>query len=405
MFRPYARILRTPHTALPFLSSFLGSLPITMLSLGLLLLIQSGTGSFAQAGLVSGSLSAGNGIGLIVQGRLIDRYGQTAVLIITGVLCGSALMTLTFAASRATPVTVLVFLAGIAGASIPAVITSMRVLIPELVAEPDLRTAGYALLGTQFQLAMISGPLVVSALLVLASPAYAVLIAAGLAVVGGFVFAATPASRRWRPNRSARPADATPLRSLAVVTPGLLTLLIANFGAGLAGGLISVAVPAIAVAGGVVSLAGLLFAAQSAGDILGGFVYGGRDWRLPVPYRLLVCQAAVVVAAALLALTTGHPLAMLPLMFALGLSQAPGTIAGSTLLDVVSRKGALGASYTTLVAASLAGVAIGSSVGGAVLNTAAGWVLFAIAAAATAAAWGQTFWRRRTLSGTEVQIR
>lgn len=400
MFGPYQRVLRTPHTALPLLSSFIGCLPITMLSLGVLLLMQSSTGSFAQAGVVSGALSAGNGLGLMVQGRLIDRHGQTAVLIISGILCGGALVALTLSATRAAPLAGLIFLAGMAGASIPAVITCMRVLTPELLLAPDLRTTGYAMLGTQFQLAMVTGPLVVSALLLIATPAYAVLIAAGLAVVGGVVFAATPASRRWRPARPAPSEHGSRARPLAVLTPGLLTLLSANFAVGLAGGLASVAVAATAVTAGVASLAGPLFAAQSTGDIVGGLTYGGRRWRLLVPYRLMACQSATVIGTGLLALMTGHPLAMLPLMFAMGLFQAPGAIASSTLLDVVVRKGALGSSYTSMVAAGLAGNAIGNSVGGAVQHATSTRMLFAIAAGTTAAALGQTYRRRRTLSSS-----
>ena len=398
MFRPYVRVLRTPHTALPFVSSFLGSLPITMLSLGVLLLIQSSTGSFIQAGFVSGALSAGNGLGLIVQGRLIDRHGQTVVLIPTGILCGSALVALTIAASSAAPMIILMLLAGIAGASIPAVITSMRVLIPELITEPDLRQTGYAVLGTQFQLAMISGPLLVSALLVVAGPAIAVLIAAGLAIVGGLVFAATPASRRWRPAPTTDQVDGLRLRPAAIVTQGLLTLLLANTAAGLAAGLISVAITASAVAAGITSLAGLLFAAQSAGDILGGFVYGGRRWRMAVPDRLIMCQAGTVIMIGLLAVLAGHPVGMLPVMFGIGLFQAPGGIASSTLLDAVARKGALGLSYTSLVGAGLGGTAIGSSIGGTVQEATSTLVLFLIAAGTTAAAVAQTVVRRRTLT-------
>jgi hypothetical protein len=226
-----------------------------------------------------------------------------------------------------------------------------------------------------------------------------VLIAAGSAVAGGVVFAATPASRRWRPARATVDDAEVRTRPVGVLTPGLLTLLTANFGAGLGAGLASVAVPAVAVAAGAASLAGLLFAAQSAGDIVGGFLYGGRRWRLPVPYRLMACQTATVVGTGLLVLSTRQPLAMLPLMFAIGLFQAPGSIAGSTLLDVVVRKGALGLSYTSVVAAGLAGNALGSSVGGGVQHATGTRMLFAIAAATTAAALVQTYWRRRTLSG------
>jgi hypothetical protein len=85
-------------------------------------------------------------------------------------------------------------------------------------------------------------------------------------------------------------------------------------------------------------------------------------------------------------------------MVGIGLFQAPGGIASSTLLDVVARKGVLGLSYTSMVAAGLAGIAAGSSAGGALQNSTATWVLFTIAAGTVTAAAIQTYWRRQTLT-------
>lgn len=399
MFRPYLRVLRAHGALLTFFATFLGSLPIGMLGLSEFLLVQSTTGSVTQAGAVSGALRAGNAGGLIIQGRLIDRRGQTDVLTATSLMCGTALTLLTVAAIRQGPFLLLMVLAAFAGATIPAVITSMRVLIPEIVPSTDLRRTAYALLGTQFNVAMISGPLMVSGLLILAGPSLAVMVAAGAATLAGLAFAATNMSRGWRPapvSSRGRPPRRPTLTE--ILTPGMRTLLVAAFGAGLAAGLLSVAVPTVAVSHGAASFAGVLFAASSLGDLLGGLVYGGRPLRSSLRAQLISCQVGSAVVNGLLALVTGHPRTMLPLMFASGAVQAPGGIATSSLLDDVAHRGSLGQSYTSMVAAGLAGGAIGSAAGGTLTNVTSGWIPFAVAAAVTATVAAWTLLRRRTLT-------
>lgn len=395
MFRPYFVVLRVPGFALPLLTSFLGNLPIGMLGLGILLLVQDTTGSFTQAGAVVAAFSVGNGVGLLAQGRLIDRRGQTAVLTSTALLCGLSLTALTFLANAHGPIPGVGALALLGGATLPAVITSMRILIPELVHTAPQRAAAYALLGTQFQIASITGPLLVSALLVLTKPAVAVIAAGLLATSAGLVFAATPASRAWRPATETREHHTT---AKQLLTPGVTTLLAAALGAGTAAGLSSVAIPAVAVGSGTASLAGLLFAAGSAGDLVGGLVYGARSWRMPQPLRLVTCQLSIAAAGVLLATTTARPHLMFALMFLTGLAQAPGGIAISMLLDAVARKGFLGQSYTSMVAAGLAGAAAGSAIGGVVSDRSAPWALFATGAVVMTATAVFTFTRRRTLS-------
>lgn len=179
MFRPYLRVLRLPGAVLAYGATLLGSLPISMLSLSLLLLIRSSSGSMTLAGAVSGALAVGNGCGLLLQGRLLDRYGQTVVLVVAGLSCGASLAGLTLAAANRGPSLLLIILAGVSGITIPAVITCMRILIPEMVSALEDRRSAYALLGTQFNVAMISGPMVVSGLVLLAGPGAAVLVAPG----------------------------------------------------------------------------------------------------------------------------------------------------------------------------------------------------------------------------------
>src|SRR5262245_10137555 len=123
-----------------------------MLSLGLFLYVHSRTGSSAQAGLSAGAFGLGNAVGLSVQGRLIDRYGQGLVLVPAGTLCAVAMVILVAGAPSYA-------LAAAGGGCVPATTGSMRVLLGERITHPSNRTAAYALLGVSFQLALMSGPL------------------------------------------------------------------------------------------------------------------------------------------------------------------------------------------------------------------------------------------------------
>ena len=391
MLRPYTRLLRTPGAPLLLFATFAGALPIGMLGLAVLLLVRAGTGSLGEASAVAGALTAGNAIGVAVQGRLIDRHGQTRVLLIAGLLCSSALVLLTLAATRGGSAMQQGFLALIAGASIPATTSSMRVLWPALVADPVLRASAYALLALMFSVALVTGPLVVSVLLVLRGPAAAVLAAAAMAGGGAALFASTPASRRWR---AAGPQPGW--RPRAFATPGMRTLIFANLGAGMAGGMGSVAVPAAAIAHHVAALAGVLSAFYAIGDGVVGLAYGARAWRLPAHLRLPLLQACLAVGAACQGLAPSL-LWLAPLLLVSGAINAPAGITTSALLDTVATEGALTEAYTVMVATGLAGSSAGYALGGTIAHEAGPSTVFFVAACVTVCVAAWTLLRRATL--------
>ena len=77
---PYRALLRRPGTVRLVATSVLARMPSGMGGLSLVLLVQSSTGSFGLAGLVAGAFTIGISAGGPLQGRLIDRLGQTRVL-------------------------------------------------------------------------------------------------------------------------------------------------------------------------------------------------------------------------------------------------------------------------------------------------------------------------------------
>jgi MFS family permease len=88
-----------------------------MVSLAILLLVRASTGSIAAGALAIGAYALANAATSPVQGRLVDRYGQTRVLVPSAVLQSALLIALTVAGRGHAPVAPLVACAAAAGAS------------------------------------------------------------------------------------------------------------------------------------------------------------------------------------------------------------------------------------------------------------------------------------------------
>src|SRR5215218_3863847 len=103
----YRELLALPGAWRPVIASAVGSMPIGMFGLAILLLGEDTTGSFAVAGRVVGAFGLGNAVGAVAQGRLMDRLGQTRVLRTAAALHAVACTALVVAALREAPVVAL----------------------------------------------------------------------------------------------------------------------------------------------------------------------------------------------------------------------------------------------------------------------------------------------------------
>jgi MFS family permease len=369
----YWRLIRNPDARVPTAATFIDSLAIGMVGLSLLLLVQDKTGSFATAGAVAGVFQLANGAGATVQGRLMDRRGQTTVLVPAAVLCALSLAALVAMAHIRYPTLMLISVACVGGVSFPQVVAAMRALWTELAPDDERETA-YALLGILFELGVVAGPMVVSAAIALASPSVAVLLGAGLAACAGLVFSATGASRRFAPQGEAA-SWAGPL-----VSPGIRTLVLASAAFGVGVACVRVAAPALAVRLGEQQLSGLLLAALSLGSLVGGLAYGARRWRLPAWLRLVLIQGALVVALGSAAIPR-TPLALALVLLVAGLLVAPFVITSSALIDDVAPGGTLTEAYSVTVMANVGGDALGTTLAGTVVERAGTAETFLVGAA------------------------
>src|SRR5215207_10040456 len=196
--RRYGALLSLPGARRPVVFSAVGSMPIGMFGLSILLLAEEATGSFADAGRVVGAFGLGNALGALAQGRLMDRLGQTRVLPAAVVLHALACTGLVVAAGRGAPTAVLYACAAAGGLALPQLPAAMRSLWTVLARDDAERETAYAMVTIVFEIAVLTAPALTAAIVALTSPSVAVLVGAGACTAGAIGFARTGASLRWR---------------------------------------------------------------------------------------------------------------------------------------------------------------------------------------------------------------
>jgi MFS family permease len=365
-----------------------------MNALAIVLFVHEQTGSFARAGVVSAASALCVGIGLPILGRVVDRVGQTRVLLATAALDGLALAALLVLGLTGASTVALVAVAAAAGFFVPPVSPCLRGLWSHILpGEEHLRSA-LALDAMLLEAIFIGGPVLTAALVAVASPAVALAVGAALMVSGAVVFAASPPSRAWR--GSARTGGwLGPLRSR-----GLRTLMVSSALLGFPIGVLDVALPAFGVEEGSRSLGGVFIAAMAAGSLLGGLWYGARAHGEVV--RMYVVLSALFPVGFALLLLPSSVAAMLIAAPLAGAVWAPLTTAENELAGTVAPAGTVVEAYAWLVTGVVGGLAIGTSLAGVIVDE-RGW-RDAVAVGAVCSLAGALFAvaRRHTLVPADV---
>jgi MFS family permease len=359
--RRYATLLALPGARRPVIASAVGSMPIGMFGLAILLLAQDATGSFAIAGRVVGAFGIGNAIGAVLQGRLMDRLGQTRVLRPAAVVHALACGALVLSAQQEAGTGVLYACAAAGGLALPQLPAAMRSLWSGLARDQAERETAYAMVSIVFEVSVITAPALAAAIVALFSPAAAVAVAATVAAGGALAFSATGASLRWR----GEPHDVGWLGPLSA--SGMRTVFVTLGAFGTAVGVVQVLLPAFADERGSAETGGLYLAMLSAGSLAGGLIYGARSWPGEPVRRLPVLLLALGVGFALLA-AASQPAVLAVLLITSGLVLAPATVVASTLLDTAAPPGTVTEAFAVMVMGIVAGTAVGNALGGTIVE-------------------------------------
>lgn len=346
-------------------ASALARLPIAMGSIALLLYVQRTTGTFAQAGVVSGSALAGVAAGSVLQGKLMDKFGPTRSLG-WGLGIFVVVVALNFVAIEAVaPLVILALLAFCFGLSQPAVSPASRGIWARILPRGPVREAAYTYEAISLEIFFVLGPAIAGVLAASRWAGTGLLVTATLFVIGTILFITAPVVRRSRP----APRASVGKKALSVIRlPGIQTLILVSAGFGILLGVVEVVIPAAATAAGSPALGGLLLGAYSLTSVVFGIFYASRPW----PRSLQLRAPFLLAAFAILVAVMGLPQTLLGLALAMlvaGLPITPQATLQSLLVDRVSPVEASGEAFAWVVTAVTSGLAIGQGVSGQLVET------------------------------------
>ncbi|MCW2753624.1 MAG: putative arabinose efflux permease, family [Marmoricola sp.] len=385
MLESYRRVFAHPGSAAFSATGLVARLPISMMTLGIVILVSTLTGSYGLAGQVSAAFVIGNALVAIPHGRLADRLGQTKVLYVDAVLFALATGLLIRAATDgwATPWPHL--LAALAGAAMPQIGSMVRGRWAHVVTDDAERHTAFAVEAVADEVVYVTGPTLVTFLSTLYSPQTGLLVALGFGTVGTVVLAAQPhTAPRPHPPASERPADAMPWARLVPIA-------LASVALGSLFGALEVATVAHAGENGHKSAAGLLLAVFSLGSMAAGIIAGAVTWRTGVLRRLQI--GIGLLAAAMFLLPFVHNLVALgAVLLVIGTTLAPTTIAIVSLLEASTPRSRLTEAMAVFQTGISAGLAPGAYLAGLVADRASGstayWVCVGSGVLALVAALG-----------------
>lgn len=359
MLDSYRRVFAHPGSLAFSATGIVARLPIAMMTLGIVILVSTLSGSYAVAGQVSAAYVIGNALVAIPHGRLADRFGQTAVLYVDTVLFALTTGLLVQAATQewASPWPHL--FAVLSGASMPQVGSMVRARWAHLVAEEDRHTA-FAVEAVGDEVVFVAGPALVTFLSTLYAPQTGLLVALVVGTVGTLLLAVQ--------RRTAPPAHAAtehgreplPWRSL-------LPIALAAVALGCLFGALEVATVAVAEDGGHKSASGLLLAVFSLGSMAAGLVSGAIRWRTSDLRRLQ--NGVGILAVAMFLLPFLDQLVLLGIvLFFVGLTLAPTLIAVVSLLEASTPRSRLTEAMAFFQTGISAGLAPGAYLAGVVAD-------------------------------------
>lgn len=377
----YRILLRTPGAAAFFCTAAAGRVGIAMTSLGLVWLVHGRTGSYAVAGLVTGTFAVAEALAGPQLGRLIDRFGQTRVLPPALLAHAVAVATLLALVTLGSPAWLMAAAGAVAGATIPQLgaLSAARWSALLRGSRSAELPAAFALESLANGLAYLAGPVVVSAVGAGGHPAIGSVLAAVLVVAGGLAFAA---QRRTAPSAAAE-AHERRLAGRSLLRPGFAVLAGLSLAIGVFFGAMQVSVTAFAVEHGAPAAAVPLYAASSCGGLLAGWLYGLRRWRAAPRVQLALGTSALAIAC--LPLLVADSLPGIGVAIALTGTTIPAIlVVAGVLTEATVHRYALTQAFTWLNSASAAGSAAAAAASGQAVDTIGAYGGFAIASAATA---------------------
>lgn len=362
MLKSYADLFRTPGSKAFSAAGFVARMPIAQLGIAIVMLVSAKTGSYALAGQISAIAAIAAAAVMPQTARLVDRFGQARVvrpLILFGAL---AWLLLAASVTLSWPIWTWFGFAALGGALGPSVGAMVRSRWIHALDNKALQQRAFSWESSVDEVVFVIGPPLATFLATGISPYAGIAVAAGLLLVGGWLFTA---QRSTEPPPSDRNAARFPSRRF--ITPTFVAICLVFAGCGIAFGAIDVIAVAFADEAGRKSAAGLILAAFAAGSLLAGLAFGVVTFKRSVGAQFVAAACVFGLLCPLLLLSTNLWLAGLLLLTG-GFAIAPLLISGSMLIERIIPPVALTEALTWSTTSLVLGVTIGASSAGYVVD-------------------------------------
>lgn len=380
----YRKVIALTGPLLPIIS-FFARMPVAMSQFGSVLLVAETSGSLATAGIVGGTLSAGQVVFGPVLGRLADRYGQRPVVLTAAAVNAVATAALVAGALSGLATVPLAAIGAVTGASVPLIGPLARTrsvaLAHRAKADEGVVGAIHSLEGTLDEVSFVFGPALVGLATLVAHPAVALGGAAAIVAVFGTLYALHPtaAVTAGAPTGNRREKERSRVRPPRVVFAirGSLALQGAMFGACQAG------IAALTAQLGVPGQAGIVYAAMGVVSAVVGLSLGALPARFGLRLRWRVATAAALVLSVPLLFTdTLWPLYVV--VTVLGAAYAPHLITAFAITERAVTPSRLAESMAFAASSLVAGQAASLAVAGRLAEWYGPAAAFAVAVGAAA---------------------
>ncbi|MBG0511282.1 MFS transporter [Agrobacterium sp. MOPV5] len=362
MSNPYREIFRAPGAKGFSAAGFFARLPIAMAPIGIVAMLSQTHGEYWLAGAVSATFALTNAALSPQISRLVDRKGQSKVLIPATIVSVIAFAALIIATNQRWPAWTL-FLSAFLAAAMPSIPAMMRARWTEIFRDrPELNTA-FAFESAADELVYISGASLSVGLAVSLFPEAGMMISTTFLALGTFAFLLQRSTEpKVRPVESGRrQRSAIFLRPVQIITLALIFV-------GSTFATAEVSAVAITKELGQPGAASLVIGVYAIGSFVVGLILGALNPKMPLQRQLLIA-VSVLALTALPLLVANTSVALLAFaVFLSGVAISPIFITSFGLIERRVPESMLTEGVTWVMTGIGIGMALGAFVSGWVID-------------------------------------
>ncbi|WP_028547149.1 MFS transporter [Paenibacillus taiwanensis] len=374
MFKLYREIFSVPGAKGFSATGFIARMPISMMGIGIVTMLSQMRGEYGLAGAVAATFALSSALIAPHISRMVDRLGQSRVLLPAGGISVLSIISLLLCTRYEAPVWTLFLFAMLAGC-MPSMSAMVRARWTELYRGSPMLHPAFSFESVVDELCFIIGPVISVGLSVSFFPEAGPLLSSILLLIGIVLFtlqrSTEPAVRPLSMKRTGTVIRIGSLRVLAFTLVAIGTIF----------GTVDVVSVAFAESQGNTVAASYVLSFYAIGSCLAGLVFGTLKLGTPL-YRQFGIAIAVAMITMIPLIFVDSIAKLACVLFFAGMSVAPTMIVTMGLVEKIVPESQLTEGMTWAITGLGVGVALGSAVGGWVVDSYGERMGFGVAIAA-----------------------